>query len=36
MAEPGTDGVKPELRGGYPAWAYQGESIYSLGIDLSY
>ncbi|MBU2970195.1 TonB-dependent receptor [Pseudoalteromonas sp. C2R02] len=36
MAAPGTDSVKPELRGGYPAWAYQGESTYSLGIDLRY
>lgn len=36
IAAPGTDSVKPELRDGYPAWAYQGELTYSLGIDLRY
>ncbi|WP_144210073.1 TonB-dependent receptor [Shewanella donghaensis] len=28
--------VKPELKGGYPAWSFEGEARYKLGLNLRF
>jgi iron complex outermembrane receptor protein len=33
---PGTNGVKSSLVAGYPAWSYEGETSYMLGVSFKY
>lgn len=33
---PGTNGIKSSLIGGYPAWSYEGETNYMLGVSFKY
>lgn len=33
---PGTNGIKSSLIGGYPAWSYEGETSFMLGVSFKY